>query len=138
MVDKRVRINYAKLDALIAGCVDGLAVVGQAIIDDTRPGVPDEPPLGVGLVNTGGYVVYVDGHKVAGTASIRLGRRNPMNPPRKGITLYVGYDFPARFLHNGTIHISPRPFFAPHFFADVRGLAAAVRPAVDAKLRSVP
>lgn len=119
-VSKTVRLNRAALDAFYGQIADALAQVGKRAIEYTTPSVPDEPPIGAGLVRTGGYVVYVDGKKVAGNATIS-------RQSKKGIVLYTGYGFPGRFNEIGTIHQPPRPFFTPNYYRAVREMEAIMR-----------
>lgn len=116
--------TYARLRE---GVADGLAEVGQRVLDVARPHVPDRPPLGEGLIETGRYAVTVDGERVAGTADV------PEDAP-KGIALFVGYDFPGFFLEGGTIHITPRPWLTPAFSAVGRTAPATAAAAAQRKV----
>lgn len=136
-ISKRVVVNRAALDALRGGLADGLAALGDRIISSARPHVPDAPPLGLGLINTGGFAVYVDGRKVAGGASVSLGRRNELKPPRQGIALYAGYGFPGHLLEGGTINQPARPFLTPAFFAEIPNMGQLMRPAAMKRLAAI-
>jgi hypothetical protein len=116
---KRVEINRSAVAAVRLVLADGMFAIGQQILANTHP--PDDPPYGQGLVEGGGAVVWVDGKKVAGTT---IGGRQVAKPravrlPKPGIVLVVGYGFPGRFVHNGTIHNVPNPFLARSVFGMV-------------------
>lgn len=103
-------LNHQALDEIRRNFVDGMAAIGEKVIEVATPHVPDAPPIGVGLIQRGGYAVWADGQKVAGTAAKPRGE-----VPKQGVVLMAGYDFPARFLEEGTIHITPRPWVTPAF-----------------------
>ncbi len=107
-VTARTVLNRAALDEIHGHLVDGMAAVGQEFLDRTRPNVPDAPPYGVGLVETGAFGVWSDGQQVAGSAS-----RPETDIPSAGILLVAGYDDPARFLEEGTVHNRAFPFVTP-------------------------
>lgn len=129
-MSKSVRINREALTALGLGMADGLAAIGQRTLDIARPHVPDEPPLGQGLVETGGYVVYIEKKKVAGNATLS-------RVDKTGVVLYVGFDFPARFNEIGTVHQSARPFLSPAFAQAADDITATLEPFVADRLRAV-
>jgi hypothetical protein len=85
-----------------------MASLGQEFLDRTRPTVPDAPPFGVGLVETGAYGVWSDGSQVAGSAE-----RPDSDVPASGIVLFAGYDAPGRFLEEGTVHNRQEAFVTP-------------------------
>jgi hypothetical protein len=99
----RVIMNRKGLNDLGLAVADGLAEVGQTIIDTAA--VPDAPPLGQGLVEAGDWGVWRNGRKVAGTAAKPRGAKTGL-----GIQLLVGWGFPARFVHEGTVDTAPNPF----------------------------
>ena len=115
---KRVVINRSKVAAVRLVLADGLFQVGRHILNAADP--PDATPFGVGLVNSGGVIAFVDGKKVADTTTIpddATGSRQIQKPravklPRPGIIAIVGFGFPGRFVHNGSIHNRPNPFLA--------------------------
>jgi hypothetical protein len=107
-VTARTILNHSALDELRRGLADGMAAIGEKVIETARPHVPDAPPIGKGLVETGDWGVWVDGKKVAGTAT-----KPRREPAKDGIVLFAGYDFPGRFLEEGTIYITPRPWVTP-------------------------
>ena len=65
----KVTINRANADQIALAIHDGLFALGTNIIERARP--PDLPPMGVGLVDQGGAIGYVDGKKVADSSVIR-------------------------------------------------------------------
>lgn len=101
----RTTINRRKIKQMQEANARGLADMGQAILDTAR--VPDAPPYGRGLIETGAYVVTRDGNDVAGTAEVPRGQGG------RGAYLAVGYDFPGRFLEGGTIKMAAQPFVGP-------------------------
>jgi hypothetical protein len=107
-VNSTTRLNRAALAEIRGTLVDGMADIGAATIAAARPHVPDEPPFGKGLVDTGDWGVWADGKKVAGTAT-----KPKREVPKDGITLMVGYDFPGRFQEEGTVHNKAQPFLTP-------------------------
>ena len=133
----RVVMNRAALTALAQGIADGYGQFGQTVLDVARPMVPDAPPYGLGLVNSGGWVVFANGRKVGGTANVRLGRRDQNRPPRQGIALFVGYAFPGRFAERGTVRTRAQPFLSPALFETLPRLPALVRDATAARLGRV-
>ena len=107
-VTAKTIVNRQALTSIRGRFVDGMDAIGAKVIDVATPHVPDAPPYGKGLVERGGYAVWSDGQKVAGAAAKPRGE-----VPKVGVTLMVGYDFPARFLEEGTIYITPRPWVTP-------------------------
>jgi hypothetical protein len=130
-MSKSVVINRAALTELGLGIADGLLEIGERAIELSRPNVPDAPPEGKGLVQSGSWVVYIDKKKVGGTATIS-------RADKKGIVLYAGYGFPGRFNEIGTINQPARPFFAPAFLAAVRDITPTLKPHVAERLRRLP
>lgn len=129
---KRVVMNRAAIDAIRLGYADGMQEVGEAILARAEPHVPDEPPIGKGLVQTGAAVTYVDGQKVAGRGTMpRSGRTN------QGIMTAVGYGFPGRFNEVGTVHQPARPFLTPAIAAEVRGGMGAIPRRILRRLANV-
>jgi len=159
----RTVANRKALDAVRAGLVNGFETMGQSILERTHP--PDDDPIGVGLVNEKAWGIWVDGRKVATSdtppvqkidASVSggsFGHAVKLNKARKiggavtlprsertkkGITLVVGFGFPARFNELGTIHQPARPFFSPIVLATIPGmqldfLAAPLRRALSGR-----
>jgi hypothetical protein len=147
-VSARVVMNRKALDAIRGGFVDGMAAMGAAILAKAHP--PDDDPIGVGLVHEGGWGVWADGKKVATSPSepvqrieesvsggsfghaVKVHRARKVGGavtlPRglkvkQGITLVVGFGFPARFNELGTIHQPARPFFTPVVMETIPGMA---------------
>lgn len=108
----RVVLNRAALTELRLAIATGVAEVARTIVEEAP--APDETPFGVGLVDHGGWAVYVDGKKVEGGS---LDGSQPQKPRAlklgPGIVGVAGYDFPARFQETGTAHQPARPFFLP-------------------------
>lgn len=108
-MSKSVVLHREVLDEILLGYADGLQEVGEKIIEEARPNTPDQPPYGVGLVETGRAVTFVNGQRVGGTGRVPASAA----PKSGGIVTVVGYAFPANFLELGTIYISPRPWITP-------------------------
>lgn len=117
---RRTVLNRQALGALEQGFIGGMAEIGRATIAATQP--PDAEPYGQGLITTGDWVVYAGGKKVAGRANKPRGKL-----PSKGIVLFVGFDFPARFNEQGTIHQQARPFLTPAMLEVTPEAAAHMR-----------
>lgn len=129
----KVVLNRQCLDAIREGEVEGFEKLGQSILDDGRSRVPDAPPYGKGLVETGAYGVWADGKKVAGTAT-----KPRTAVVKSGVTVAVGYRFPARFLALGTIHIAPHPeFFVSPMNAHISDAPSYLRPSIRKRLAGV-
>lgn len=111
-INSTTRLNRAALDQARGAFVDAMAELGAQTIATAEPNVPDATPIGVGLVTTGDWGVWVGGRKVAGTARKPRGARL-----KKGIALLVGYDFPGRFLETGTVKMAAEPFLTPAMMA---------------------
>jgi len=129
-MSKRVRLNREVVDAAVLGYADGLQAVGERVIE--RAVVPDAPPYGVGLVDTGRATTYVMGKRVAGGGT----------PPRgsilqRGITTIIGWGFPGRFQERGTSRQPPRPFATPAIVGTIPDAPAIVAPAVQARVDRV-
>lgn len=108
-----VELNYAALDEIKRGLLDGLFDLGVAII--TGADAPDATPYGQGLVRSGGVIGYVD-KKLVRTFS--LGADKLVRKPRRArltdeIVVVAGFGFPGRFQEAGTIHQPARPFLTP-------------------------
>jgi len=69
---------------------EALREAGQLFLDTAR--VPDAPPYGQGLVDTG----FAD-----------------VERSRDGARLEMGFGFPSRFLEKGTIKMRAQPFITP-------------------------
>lgn len=128
----RTVLNRRTLNALQAGFVDGLEDLGQAVLAATHP--PHDDPAGQGLQVAGDYGVWANGRKVAGGAtrkprSVRTG---------KGITLVVGFPFPARFNEIGTVHQPARPFLTPAVLAETPNTPDLLGRKVRARLSGLP
>jgi hypothetical protein len=108
----RVILNRSKIDTLRLGIADALFGVALEVLDNTHP--PDAPPYGKGLVEGGGAVAWVDKRKVNGTTiggrQIKKPRSLKLDVGVNGIVAIVGYGFPGRLVHNGSIHNRANPF----------------------------
>ncbi len=87
----------------------------------------DAPPLGVGLVDTWGAAMYVDGKKVGeisgdgkATKKPRAFRAGP------GLAGLVGFGFPARFVEVGTSRSRAQPFFTPSVMSALPNASAVI------------
>jgi hypothetical protein len=105
---KRVVYNRSVADALFLGLADGALAVADEIIAVAESDVPDAPAFGQGLVASGETVAYLDGKKIGGTAT----KPRQARLPKPGVAAFAGYSvFWAHFVHNGTIHMAPNPWF---------------------------
>ena len=116
-VSKRVALYRETVDAMLLGMLDGGQAAGEAIVARATPSVPDRPPYGRGLIDSGTAVTYLDGKVVAGPAPGRIRAGRGAAPKASGTV--VGWGFPGRFLNNGTIYISPRNWVTPAFVAEL-------------------
>jgi hypothetical protein len=130
-ISARTVVNRKALDAIRAGAVDGMERWATAFIETNRPNVPDEPPYGAGLVDTGAFGIWADGKKVAGLAQ----KPRAAKVPKQGIQLVVGYDFPGHFAEGGTINETARPFVTPHAMEHLPSLPEAIQVATAPRLR---
>lgn len=107
-------VNRAAVDVVRLAVGDGLLSVANRILDVAV--VPDATPLGLGLIEGGGAIAWVDGKKIGES---RTGGRTAVKKPRAlklpkdGIVAVAGYGFPARFVELGTVHAAPHPFLSP-------------------------
>lgn len=129
-VNARTVVNRQALDAIRAGIVDAMEAMGQRVLSVAR--VPDAPPYGQGLVETGDFGVWSDGKKVAGGASKPKGVT-----VKRGATLIVGFGFPGRFVELGTVKMAAQPFLTPAMNEVIPGAADFLKPAVRKKLAGV-
>lgn len=101
----RLIINRAAMSKVGRGIANGMAEVGRTILETAD--VPDAPPYGQGLVDTGGYVVYHGSKKVDGFGMDGKQPKKPRAAKVRGtdqaVTLFVGWGFPGRFVDHGTI-----------------------------------
>lgn len=109
--NNRVVLNRAALDAVTLGMADGLLALADAVIAATR--APDAPPLGAGLIETGGTVAYAFGKKVGGTAK----KPSAMKVKSMGVVVAGGFGYPAHFAEFGTVNQPARPFLTPALMA---------------------
>lgn len=108
----RVVLNRAALTRFGLAVAAGVEEIARTAIEVADP--PDATPHGAGLVNAGGWLVFVDGKKVAGGS---LRGTQPKKPRGvaipAGVVGLAGWPFPARFQEGGTVDQPARPFFAP-------------------------
>jgi hypothetical protein len=103
----KVILNRQGLNALGLDLAGGMSAFVASIIE--RAHVPDAPPLTEGLVETGGWGVWLNGRKVAGRA--QKPRRVDLGT---GIVGLAGWGSPiAHFLEFGTINMAAEPFAMP-------------------------
>lgn len=128
-VSVRTVVNRQALTAAREGAVAAMEDLGQRFLAVAE--VPDAPPLGKGLVETGQYGVWSDGRKVAGTATRPHGERIP----KQGVLLIAGYGFPAHFLEWGTIKMPAIPFVTPAALQVIPQGKPTLIDRINAKLR---
>lgn len=119
----RVVLNRQKFEGVRLVLADGLLEAGRQMVLEISNAAPDATPYGVGLLNQGAAIGYVDGKKIG---DVSLDGRAPRKPRgarvKKGLTTIVGWGFPGRFLEFGTSKMAARPFFTPASKRiDVRG-----------------
>lgn len=132
----RVVLNRRAANEIDLGLADGLFDLGVAIHQRAKQEVPDAPPAGRGLIEGGGVIAYVGTKKTAGTT---IGGRAIAKPrafrTRSGIvSILVGFGFPGRLVHNGSIHNTPNPFLARSAFAELPGAEDHVVPALTSRV----
>lgn len=103
----RVELNRSRIDEVYLGLADGMQLLAARIVAEAD--VPDAEPFGEGLVATGDSATWVNGKKIAGTASKPRG----MRLEKTGITSVAGFGFPGRFLEIGTVDTRAQPFLTP-------------------------
>lgn len=128
---KRVILNRKAFDAIKLGEADGAQAIGERIIARAEPSVPDRPPFGKGLVETGAVATYLDGKLVAGR-----GRPGGSSIPKNGVVTHFGFGFPGDFLERGTVYITPRPFLTPAAVAEVPDAGPLVAESIGKRLRN--
>jgi hypothetical protein len=133
----RVVINRAQVEAIRLAVEDGMFEVGRVIIDGAD--VPDATPLGLGLIQGGGVIAYVDGRKVNGTT---IGGKQIKKPRAvklggTGILVIGGFGFPGRLVHNGSIHNVANPFLARSMFATAPTAGNILRRVVRPRLAAI-
>lgn len=121
----RTVVNPRAIAAISSGLAEGLGTMAESILARTNP--PDDPATSAQIA--GGYGVWVDGQQVAGSGDAPHGVT-----PGPGVTLVVGYDFPARFNEIGSAHQPGRPFFTPEVLATVPGAPEFLRGPVQSRL----
>lgn len=126
----RVVINRQALAELDLAIAEGFEAMAQEAL--ARADVPDAAPFGVGLVQEGGYISYVDGKRIGGTPGVKKPRA--MKVRGRGVVVGVGFSFPARFNETGTVSQPARPFLTPAVMAVAPDAARYLAPAVKARL----
>lgn len=138
----RVVLNRSKLHEVTLAVADGLFEVGRTIEEIASEQAPDSPydpyPTGEGLPKQGGVIAEVDGQKVAGWSR----RGSQPKKPRaarggKGALVIVGFGFPGRFAHNGTVRHGGDPFLASARDQVVPHAIDIMRPIVEPKLKAL-
>jgi hypothetical protein len=128
----KVVLNRAALAAIDLDMAVGLETLAQEVLRVAD--VPDQPPYGVGLVDRGGVISFVDGKRVGGDRAVTRRPRDLMT--RKGTTVAVGFSFPAKFQEMGTENQPARPFLTPAVMRVV-GSASVVESALRTALADV-
>jgi hypothetical protein len=133
---KKTELNRQTLDAITRGVADGLFAMARGIVEGAE--VPDLPPLTVGLIETGGALVYVDGKVVDATGiggkAVRKPRAVKIRDLRGEVVAIGGYGFPARLVELGSIHNTPHPFLTPQLMATVSDAEGFIRAATAKRL----
>ncbi len=103
----RVVMNRQALDALTLGTADALGEMAKTIVDDAHPN--DAAPYGEGLSEAGDWGVWVNGKKIAGTAS------KPREARIKGAVVALGGFGTDHAMHHeiGTEDTGAYPFLSP-------------------------
>jgi hypothetical protein len=138
---KRVVLNRQALTQVGLAVAEGMVAVGREILDVADP--PDSPlepyPLGEGLPKQGGVLGYFDGKKIDGYGQ---DGKQPKKPRRadvkRGITVVVGWGFPARFNELGTVKHPAQPFASPAVDQVSPRVVDIIRRVVSARLGSRP
>lgn len=100
----RVVLNRKALDGVMLAVGDGAHAVGMEYLKVAR--VPDAPPYGEGIVQSGGTLTYVGSKKIAGFGVDGRQPRKPRamrTPKTGGIAMAAGWGFPARLVFTGTV-----------------------------------
>ncbi|HUU36465.1 MAG TPA: hypothetical protein VMW48_20510, partial [Vicinamibacterales bacterium] len=93
--------------------------------------VADVPVDTGGLRMMGDSIAYVDGKRVGGVAA----KPKAFKVRGQGVSVAVGYPFPARFNEMGTVKQPPRPFLAPAIMATA-GSRSAVEGAMKVAMKT--
>jgi hypothetical protein len=123
-ISAKTVLNRKALTTIRAAFVDGMEQVGKDLISRTDP--LDDPETREQIV--GDWGIWVDGKKVAGTATKPRSAR-----VKSGITLLAGFPFPMRFGEMGTIHQPARPRFSPTLNEVIPGTDRYMKAAVNRK-----
>lgn len=118
MPRSRVELDPAAFARLERAVALGAGDIGAEVVRRAR--VPDAPPIGQGLVETGASAAFLGGRRIEGTADAPSDFDAPDGP-----AAIAGFDFPARFQEEGTIRQPARPFLSPAA-EDVSGDAGAI------------
>ena len=122
----RTVLNRERLHDVDLGLVKGLEWLAEEVLERTQIPYPQPP----GHDHEGKYISYVDGKRVGGTT----GKKPKSFKVRgRGVSVAVGFPFPARFKEMGTVRQAPSPFFAPAVVTAV-GNRALVETAIKAGL----
>jgi hypothetical protein len=124
----RTVLNRERLHEVDFALAKGLELLAMEVLNTAK--VPDQPVIGEGLVEAGGFISYVDGKRIGGDVQKKP---KAMKVRGRGIVVGVGYDRPARFQEMGTVHQPPRPFLTPAVIA-VTGNQAVVVDAIKTAL----
>jgi hypothetical protein len=112
----KVVLNRQALTEFGTDFAQGLGEVARTIVETAD--APDATPYGEGLVDRGGWLVYLDKNKIDGGG---LDGKQPPKPrgftPNDGVSAIGGFSFPAHFQELGTVKEPARPFLWPAVLA---------------------
>jgi hypothetical protein len=140
----RVVLNRAALTEVGLALADGFMEVGKTIVEVAAGDAPDSPydpfPAGEGLPKQGGVLVYVEGAKVDGWSTRgvqpKIDRRTT---DRRGtIAAVIGFGFPGRLAHAGTLKHRGDPFLLRAMNSVLPHIVNIMKPFVSRRLGSKP
>jgi hypothetical protein len=135
----RVVLNRSVVDATRLAVADGAFAVAKRVVQVATSRVPDDPRLkvrtltaegklrweheagtdpqgiGLGLIQGGGALVFVDRKKVDGTliGGKQIKKPRALKLDARSIVAIAGFGFPGRFVEKGTVDTSAEPFLSP-------------------------
>lgn len=138
---KRVKLNLAALDRLQFAVAVGVGTLMEAIIEEGRPHIPDDPTTPTSIVKTEGWLVMNGTRKVAGPGS----KPRSFSTRRPGmISGIAGYGSPLAHLHErgtaGRVQegtgrftgvLPARPWLLPATTTVVQRMGAAIGRAIQ-------
>jgi hypothetical protein len=124
----RTVLNRSRLHEVDKALAVGLEKLAEEVLEATVIPYPEGP----GHEHDGAYISYVDGKRVGGTT----GKKPKSFKVRgRGVSVAVGFGFPARFQEVGTVKQAARPFFGPAVVS-ATGNRSLVESAVRAGLQA--